>query len=52
MSVRDNILYMPNVKCLGLDGVPLEVLKNVWLESDPVLIHAINNILKGGIPHS
>lgn len=43
---------MPNGKCPGPDGFPLEFFKKFWPEIHPILMPTIKNILKDGIPPS
>ena len=51
-EVWSAIQAMPNGKCPGPDGFPLECYKKFWPEIHPILMPAINNILKGDIPPS
>uniref|UniRef100_A0A3Q3H395 Reverse transcriptase domain-containing protein n=2 Tax=Kryptolebias marmoratus TaxID=37003 RepID=A0A3Q3H395_KRYMA len=46
------IKSMPNGKCPGPDGFPLEFFKSFWPEIQPILMPAVNDILRNGIPPS
>ena len=51
-EVLATIQSMPNGKCPGPDGFPLEFFKKFWPEIHPIFMPAISGILRDGIPPS